>query len=77
METPTLTTINPRVLRAKLKLFLDGQVTCLIGNAWGLRAILIPIPSLSRYSPGARRKAIAEIRRRAKAAINSLTYRSW
>ena len=74
MEHPLIETkpVPVRALRQNLRYYLRADFPSLILCNKDLTALLIPIPKHSRYDAGIRRRAIALVRRRARAATTYL-----
>ena len=55
--------IRVRDLRKNLRAYLRGGGVVSIGDAYQLRAILVPIPEHEQWSTAARRRALTEAKR--------------
>ncbi len=58
------TQVSVRDFRAKLKLYCEGDEPVLLGNACYVKAIVIPVQKHWWHDEAAKRKALAEARKR-------------
>ena len=68
-----MTRCGVRELRATLRTKITAERATLIGGPYELRAILVPIPTHSRWNDAERKKALREAKRRFAAAIKDAT----